>query len=181
MSAGAGRHAPKPERATLRRQLLISLLAPIVVVTLISAVVTYYYAFNFATLAYDYSLFDSALDISRQTRVVDSKLQVDLPSAALDMLESDTHDRIYYLVSDAQRAFIAGHRGLPAPAEDAPPGKPVYYDGNYRGSGPDQCLPFDGAQAFGSESCRQRRRSSRDCLHRSHEGDGGDAVQCHHV
>ena len=60
MSAPATEQAPRPEHATLRRQLLISLLAPIVLVTLISAVVTYYYAFNFATLAYDYSLFDSA-------------------------------------------------------------------------------------------------------------------------
>jgi hypothetical protein len=45
----------RPEQATLRRQLLRSLLAPIVVVTLLSAIVTYYYAFNFATLAYDYT------------------------------------------------------------------------------------------------------------------------------
>ena len=134
MSALSTEQAPRPEHATLRRQLLISLLAPIVVVTLISAVVTYYYAFNFATLAYDYSLFDSALDISRQTRVIDGRLRVDLPSAALDMLESDTHDSIYYMVSDAKGAFVAGHRGLPAPAEKAPPGKPFYYDGTYRGS-----------------------------------------------
>jgi two-component system sensor histidine kinase TctE len=126
--------APAPERATLRHQLLISLLAPIVLVTLISAVVTYYYAFNFATLAYDYSLFDSALDISRQTRVSEGHVRVDLPSAALDMLESDTHDSIFYMVNDARGAFVAGHRGLPLPVEDMPPGKPLYYDGNYRGN-----------------------------------------------
>lgn len=129
-----GRTPLAPEGATLRHQLLISLLAPIVLVTLISAVVTYYYAFNFATLAYDYALFDSARDISRQTRVSDGGLHVDLPSAALDMLESDTHDSVYYMVNDARGAFIAGHRGLPLPAEAPPPGKPVYYDGTYRGS-----------------------------------------------
>jgi two-component system sensor histidine kinase TctE len=136
MSAVVNEHVPSPgaERATLRHQLLISLLAPIVLVTLISAVVTYYYAFNFATLAYDYSLFDSALDISRQTRISDGALHVDLPSAALDMLESDTHDSIFYMVNDAKGAFVAGHRGLPLPADEAPPGKPLYYDGNYRGN-----------------------------------------------
>src|SRR3972149_4452612 len=104
--------AQTPEKATLRRQLLLSLLAPIVLVTLISSVVSYYYAFNFATLAYDYSLFDSALD----------------------MLESDAHDRTYYQINDAKGAFVAGHRGLPLPGERAPPGKPVYYDGSYGGS-----------------------------------------------
>ncbi len=121
------------KRATLRHQLLTSLLAPIVFVTLLSAVVTYYYAFNFATLAYDYSLFDSALDISRQTRVSDGRLRVDLPSAALDMLESDTHDNVFYMVNDARHEFVAGHRGLPMPGEETPVGKPVYYDGHYRG------------------------------------------------
>jgi two-component system sensor histidine kinase TctE len=125
---------PRHHRATLRRQLLTSLLAPIVLVTMVSAVVTYYYAFNFATLAYDYSLFDSALDISRQTRVTDGTARVDLPSAALDMLQSDTHDSIYYMVSDARGAFVAGHRGLPLPGDETVPGKPLYYDGTYRGS-----------------------------------------------
>lgn len=123
-----------PAKSTLRRQLLISLLAPIVLVTVISAVVSYYYAFNFATLAYDYSLFESALDISRQTRITDGELRVDLPRAALDMLESDTHDNIYYMVNDSKGAFVAGHKGLPLPPEDAAPGKPMTYDGNYRGS-----------------------------------------------
>ena len=126
--------AHKPEKATLRHQLLISLLAPIVLVTLLSSVVSYYYAFNFATVAYDYALFDSALDISRQAHVADGQLRIDLPRAALDMLESDKHDRIYYMVNDAKGAFVIGHRGIPTPAEAAPPGKPVYYDGDYRGS-----------------------------------------------
>ena len=125
---------PKSEKSTLRRQLLISLLAPVVLVTLISSVISYYYAFNFATLAYDYSLFDSALDISRQIHATDGRVRVDLPRAALDMLESDDHDRIYYVVNDATGAFVAGHRGLPLPGERAPAGKPVYYDGSYRGS-----------------------------------------------
>jgi len=123
----------KPAHATLRHHLLISLLAPIVLVTLISAVVSYYYAFNFAKLAYDYSLFDSALDISRQTRIVDGKLQVDLPRAALDMLESDKHDVIYYMVNDAQGTLVSGYRGLPMPPAEAEPGTPLYYDGSYLG------------------------------------------------
>src|SRR3990172_7502059 len=110
--------AQTPEKATLRRQLLLSLLAPIVLVTVVSSVVSYYYAFNFATLAYDYSLFESALDISRQTRIAESGLRVDLPRAALDMLESDMHDRIYYMVSDSKGGFVAGHRGLPLPPEN---------------------------------------------------------------
>jgi len=126
--------ARKPEKKTLRHQLLISLLAPIVLVTLVSAVVTYYYAFNFATLAYDYSLFDSALDISRQIRITEGEMRIDLPRAAIDMLESDKHDLIYYMVNDSKGVLVSGHQGLPLPSEKAPPGKPIYYDGIYRGS-----------------------------------------------
>lgn len=126
--------APLPGKATLRHQLLISLAAPIVLVTLISSVASYYYAFNFATVAYDYALFDSALDISRQARISNGQLRIDLPRAALDMLESDKHDRIYYMVNDTSGAFVAGHRGVPLPSDELLPGKPAYYDGNYRGS-----------------------------------------------
>ncbi len=120
--------------STLRRQLLMSLLAPIVLVILISSFVSYYFSFNFATLAYDYALFDSALDLSRHVRLRDGRVRLDLPSAALDMLESDKHDRIYHMVNDSKGALIAGNVGLPLPPEEVSSGKPVYYDGNYRGN-----------------------------------------------
>ena len=121
-----------PENASLREQLLVRLLTPVVLVTVISSVISYYYAFNFATLAYDYSLYDSALDISRQVHVINGQVRVDLPRAALDMLESDKHDNIYYMVNDSQGRFVAGYHGLPLPKTSAASGKPVYYDDAYR-------------------------------------------------
>ena len=122
-----------PENASLREQLLVRLLTPVVLVTLISSGISYFYAFNYATLAYDYSLYDSALDISRQAHVINGQVRVDLPRAALDMLESDKHDNVYYMVNDAQGRFVTGHQGLPLPATGTAAGKPVYYDGVYRG------------------------------------------------
>ena len=121
-----------PENASLREQLLVRLLTPVVLVTVISSVISYYYAFNYATLAYDYSLYDSALDIGRQVHVIDGQVRVDLPRAALDMLESDKHDNIYYMVNDSQGRFVAGYHGLPLPKTSAASGKPVYYDDAYR-------------------------------------------------
>lgn len=129
---------PLPARitgnTTLRRQLLMSLLAPIMLVLVISSSVSYYFSVKFATLAYDYALFDSALDISRQVRVRNGELHLDLPRAALDMLESDTHDHIYFMVSDTKGTVIAGHAGLPPPPKSAATGNRIYYDGNYRGN-----------------------------------------------
>lgn len=117
-----------PENASLREQLLVRLLTPVVLVTLISSVISYYYAFNYATLAYDYSLYDSALDISRQVHVINGELRVDLPRAALDMLESDKHDNVYYMVNDSRGRLITGYNGLPLPKIAGVTGKPVYYD-----------------------------------------------------
>ena len=129
MKIGAGlRRVRAPENASLREQLLVRLLTPVVLVTLISSVISYYYAFNYATLAYDYSLYDSALDISRQVHVINGQLRVDLPRAALDMLESDKHDNIYYMVNDSQGRFITGYHNLPLPKAGTSSGKPVYYD-----------------------------------------------------
>lgn len=129
--AGRGSRLRLPENASLREQLLVRLLVPVLLVTVISAVISYYYAFNFATLAYDYSLYDSALDISRQAVVVNGQVRVELPQAALDMLESDKHDSVYYMVKDAQDRFVTGYGGLPAPVNAPASGKPFYYDGVY--------------------------------------------------
>lgn len=130
--AGSRVRTRAPENASLREQLLVRLLAPVVVVTVISAAISYYYAFNFATRAYDYSLYDSARDIGLQAHVHNGQLRIDLPRAALDMLVSDKNDRIYYMVNDAQGRFVTGHQDLPIPKNAEPDGKPVYYDGVYR-------------------------------------------------
>ena len=136
MSAIVNQHVipEKSGQRTLRHQLLMSLLAPIILVFVISSVVSYYFAISFATLAYDNALFDSVLDISRQANFREGQLHVDLPRAALDMLESDKDDRVYYLVNDPHGKFIAGHPGLPLPPDAGIPGKPVYYDGSYLGN-----------------------------------------------
>lgn len=132
--AGGLSRVRAPENASLREQLLVRLLSPVVLVTLLSSVISYYYAFNYATLAYDYALYDSALDISRQAHVIDGELRVDLPQAALDMLELDKHDNVYYMISDSQAYYISGHPGLPLPKADTASGKPVYYDDVFRGN-----------------------------------------------
>ncbi len=119
---------------TLRRQLLQLLLGPLVLVWTLSAVAGYYFSVSFAQLAYDRALFDTTLDISGQVRVTDGLVQVDLPRAALNMIESDEFDRVYYAVTGARGEFVAGHRGLPLPPDDASVGKPMLYDADFRGA-----------------------------------------------
>ncbi len=129
-----GEPAQPRSKATLRRQLMASLLAPIIVMMLVSSAVAYYYAFNFTTIAYDSSLLDSALDIGRQIQLADDRLQLNLPPAALDMLESDKSDRLYYSIYDTDGSFVSGQRGLPPTPDNMAIDKPAYYNGDYQGS-----------------------------------------------
>jgi len=120
-------------KTSLRRQLLIWLLTPLVLVALISAIVGYYFALRFATLAYDRALFETARDISNQIKVVSGVPRVDLPDVTLNMIESDQWDRLYYMVSDdPSGTFIAGSRGIPRPTGKPIVGIPVYYDAVYQ-------------------------------------------------
>src|SRR5271154_6465593 len=104
---------PRPAKTTLRRQLLIWLLAPLTIVVLASAVIGFYFALRFATLAYDRALFETARDISNQVKIVGGDIRVDLPDVTLNMIESDQWDRVYYMVSNAEGKFVTGNRGLP--------------------------------------------------------------------
>lgn len=130
--------APLRGPATLRRQLLLLLLLPLAMVWVLSAVAVYWFADSFAQLAYDRALFDTTLDISGQVRINDGDgtVQVDLPRAALNMIENDEFDHVYYAVSGPRGEFVAGHRGLPLPPADAAGGvsvgKPILYDADFR-------------------------------------------------
>ncbi|MBI3937492.1 MAG: sensor histidine kinase N-terminal domain-containing protein [Betaproteobacteria bacterium] len=119
---------------SLRRRLLTWLLVPLLAIWVFSAVIAYYFAYGFATLAYDNALFESTLDVARQVKVAGGEVRLDLPREALDMLESDKHDRVYYMVTGPKGEFVSGHVGLPLPAVNTAPGKPGYYDATYRGT-----------------------------------------------
>ncbi len=126
--------------APLRRQLLLLLLLPIAVVWLASAYVTYAIAYRFATSAYDRALLDSALALAGQVRVEAGRVAVDLPRIAQKVLESDLSDRVYYMVSGPDGAFVMGYRGMPVPPAntvmrpaDEIGGTIRYYDAEYRG------------------------------------------------
>lgn len=116
---------------SIRRQLLFWLILPLSIAMICSALIAHKLASDFVTAAYDRSLYDSALDLSRRLRMRDGKLFVDLPPAAADMLEIDELDRVYYEVRSASDELAAGQGGLPRP----PPTRnrrPGYYYGSYQ-------------------------------------------------
>ena len=126
--------ARNPPRApkTLRRQLLMWLIWPLLVLWSVSTLVDYDIAKRFVNLAYDRALLESALDIGRQVKVVNERIYVDLPDVAVQMLQTRESGRVYYLVTGPKNEYITGEPDLPPPSD--PFSERVnYYDEQYNG------------------------------------------------
>jgi two-component system sensor histidine kinase TctE len=117
--------------ATLRRQLLLWLLPPLLVLWATSSVIDYDVAKRFVNLAYDRALLDAALDIGRQIREVNDRIYIDLPRVAIDMLQTGEHDRVYYRVTGPGDEYITGEPDLPPPDPGAE--RVSYDDAWYQG------------------------------------------------
>lgn len=114
---------------SLRRQLASWLLIPLLVVWVIGAVKSYYIAVDYANLANDRELFDSALTLASQVRSDHGTIAVNQAQTALQMITIDPYDKVFFKVSAPELGVIAG-REVPAPPMDEPvPDKPLYYDG----------------------------------------------------
>ncbi len=98
---------------SLRRQLLLRLLVPMVTLFVFGAAASYYIALEFANSAYDRALYDSARSLAQQIKVVNGRTVVDLPRAALEMFEWDDLDTTYYRISSAAEGFVFGHKDMP--------------------------------------------------------------------
>ena len=127
----AGAMGQLPGARSLRRQLLLWVLLPQLVLWLAGAFFTYNLAARYANAAIDASLSQATRSLARQVKPVGNGLYIDFPRAAQDILEADPSDRVLYTVSSPPGQFILGNRTLPAPpAQGQPPmGEPVFYDG----------------------------------------------------
>ena len=117
----------------LRNHLLRWLLLPLAVVWAIGFHLDYGRSIEQANEAYDRTLAGSALAIAERVTVRDSALSVDLPYAALEMLETRSQDRIFYKVSSQKpTTVVTGHEDLPAPAVSPEGDQPVFEDARYQ-------------------------------------------------
>jgi len=104
---------------SLKRQLLIWLLLPQLVLFLVGGALAYRVALNYAEKAIDQSLTQSVRALARQVKPVGSGLLIDFPRAAQDIIEQDPKDRVSYMVSSPPGRFLLGNSKLPDP-RDAP-------------------------------------------------------------
>lgn len=109
---------PDPGQASglsLKRQLLLWLLLPQLLLWLVGGVLAYRTALNYAEIAIDQSLTQSVRSLARQVKPMGSGLLVDFPRAAQDIIEQDPLDRVSYMVSSPPGQFVLGNSKLPAP------------------------------------------------------------------
>ncbi|MGQ5523868.1 sensor histidine kinase [Chitinimonas sp. PSY-7] len=120
---------------SLRRQLLIWLLLPQLVLWLTAAFITYSVALRYANEVIDRSLAGSSRALARLVKPLGEGLYIDFPRAAREILEEDPSDRLYYTVSTPPGAFILGEKAVPAaPASlGRAYNQPYFYDGVMNG------------------------------------------------
>lgn len=118
----------KPAGLSLRRQLLLWLLLPQLVLWSMGGFLTHRIAMAYAEKGIDQSLTQSVRALARQVKPLGSGLLIDFPKAAQDVLEQDPNDRVSYTVTSPPGQFLLGNVTLPQPpAADMALNTPMLY------------------------------------------------------
>lgn len=140
---------------SLRRQLLLWLLLPQLVLWLVGGALTYRIALNYAEKGLDQSLSQSVRSLARQIKPMGSGLLVDFPKAAQAILEEDPVDRVSYMVSSPPGKFLIGNQEIAAPPPTHALGTLVFYRMEIEGK-PMRAVALD--VAYGEEKHPQLLR-----------------------
>ena len=118
---------------SLRLQLLRWLLVPLFLLLLVNAWFSNRAAIATANLAFDRLLVASAEAIAEDVEVKDGEIVVDLPYAALQLLESNIQERIFYRVMAPDGKTLTGYDDLPLPPKPPAAGEEsILYAAQYR-------------------------------------------------
>lgn len=118
---------------SIRQKLLNWLLILLIPSLFLAAGSAYYLANYFANLAYDRALYRTALALADEIEVKHGAIVVDLPDSALNLLEYDTEDYIYYQILDPSHHVLLGEDDLTLPKVKLATGKSTFYDATLRG------------------------------------------------
>lgn len=118
---------------TLRRKLLIYLLIPLTILWIFSAMVTYFIARNYANIAYDRALLDSAEAIADQINFKKGKETLELPEVAWNIIRFDQQDKVYFAVRRADGSIMAGDVDIPVPPPTKVIGQAIFHNSTLHG------------------------------------------------
>ncbi len=112
---------------SLRNQLFSWLLVLLLPLIFISAIAGYYLASQYTNLAYDKSLYRTALALADQVSLEALGVQVNLPQVAKDLLEFDEDDDIYIRILGPRGDLLTTHSYLPLPSTYPKADQSQYY------------------------------------------------------
>ncbi len=127
---------------SLRRQLLVGILLPVLVVVTLNTVSLYREAHRAANTAYDRTLLATAKSIGELLEFSGTrdapKLKATVPYSALEPFEADNRSRMFYKVSGFSGEMVSGFDDLPAwrgsvPQQGIYAALVHFYDDAYRG------------------------------------------------
>lgn len=125
-------YRPERPQRTLRKRLLVSLLAPLAAMLLISLAADYHIAFDPADEAYDHALVDDTVALAGRVHASGTAIEVDLPAAAEAVLRSNGRDQEFLAVRGPDGLLLAGDADLqPGPA--MPGHRPALSNATLRG------------------------------------------------
>ena len=119
--------------SSLRRQLLVWVLLPLLGAVAINAWLSYRNAQDTAAVVQDRLLLGSARVIAQQISYEDGTFQHHIPPAALELFQSEAPDRIFYRVTTGNGQLLSGYTDLPVPAMRFPVDAPYFFAATMRG------------------------------------------------
>lgn len=119
---------------SLKNQLRLWLLLPMLGVLAISAAISYSRALHYATQAYDQALLRTVLALSDEV-VVDeqNKVKIELPEVASHLLSYNEGDHIYIRITGPDGQLVFGEAQLPLPAKPVQGNQELYFNSIYKG------------------------------------------------
>ena len=107
----------KLRRPSLRSQLLLGILLPVLGLVALNTISLYREALRSANTAYDRTLLASAKVIGEQLEVVgtgaEARLRATVPYSALEAFDADNRSRMFYRVNGFAGEMVSGYEDLP--------------------------------------------------------------------
>ncbi|MGB4812390.1 MAG: sensor histidine kinase N-terminal domain-containing protein [Methylophilaceae bacterium] len=116
---------------SIRQKLLNWLLILLIPSLLLAGLSAYYLANYFANIAYDSSLYRKAYALADEVEVKNGSVVADLSDSALNILEFDIDDYIYYQVQNTKKKVVLGDEVLPQPKIIPPVGQSNFYEATF--------------------------------------------------
>ncbi len=119
--------------SSLRRQLLVWILGPLLLLFVVNSILAYRVAISTANQAYDRLLLASVKAIADRVTISGGEISVDIPYVALELFESNIRERIFYKVSGPDGATLTGYEDLPPPPAAAARDHATFFRSDYHG------------------------------------------------